>query len=91
MLSIHVVENLLLCGTIINDWEPLMLMEANLEVLHRRGLNWVADCPLKPNALSLCTIPSALLPSILTSTFLVTALIQSVLCSWHSLEIYSDT
>uniref|UniRef100_A0A4W5MD71 Histidine N-acetyltransferase C-terminal domain-containing protein n=1 Tax=Hucho hucho TaxID=62062 RepID=A0A4W5MD71_9TELE len=57
VLSTYVVANLLPGGTIINNWEPLNLMEDNLEVLRRRGLTWVADCPLRPNALSLCTRP----------------------------------
>lgn len=47
----------LLCGTIINDREPLKLMEANMEVLRRRGLNWVADCPLRPNVSAPYPVP----------------------------------
>ncbi|KAM3873534.1 histidine N-acetyltransferase-like [Diretmus argenteus] len=59
ILSDHVVSNLLPGKTIINDWEPLKPVEANLEVLHRRGLTWIADRQFEPTALSLRTTPYA--------------------------------
>lgn len=34
-------------------------MEANLEVLRRRGLKWIADREVEPAAVSLCTPPYA--------------------------------
>ncbi|CAJ1061344.1 N-acetyltransferase 16%2C like isoform X1 [Xyrichtys novacula] len=59
ILSDHVVSNLLPSKTIINDWEPLKPVEANLEVLRRRGLTWIVDCEFEPSAISLCTTPYA--------------------------------
>ncbi|KAM9353287.1 histidine N-acetyltransferase-like [Symphorus nematophorus] len=59
ILTDHVVSNLLPGKTIINDWEPLKPMEANLEVLRRRGLTWIADRESEPTAVSLCTTPYA--------------------------------
>nr|XP_020473053.1 histidine N-acetyltransferase-like [Monopterus albus] len=59
ILSDHVVSNLLPNKTIINDWEPLKPVQANLEVLRRRGLTWIADHELEPSAISLCTTPYA--------------------------------
>ncbi|GAA6234689.1 histidine N-acetyltransferase-like isoform X2 [Lates japonicus] len=57
VLSNHVVSNLLPGKTIINDWEPLKPVEANLEVLRRRGLTWIVDHEFEPSAISLCTPP----------------------------------
>ncbi|XP_018534244.1 N-acetyltransferase 16, like isoform X2 [Lates calcarifer] len=57
VLSNHVVSNLLPGKTIINDWEPLKPMEANLEVLRRRGLTWIVDNEFEPSAISPCTPP----------------------------------
>ncbi|KAF3692439.1 Histidine N-acetyltransferase [Channa argus] len=59
ILTEHVVSNLLPNKTIINDWEPLKPMEANLEVLRRRGLTWIVDRESEPSAVSLCTTPYA--------------------------------
>ncbi|XP_072249556.1 histidine N-acetyltransferase-like [Leuresthes tenuis] len=59
ILSDHVVSNLLPGKTIINDWEPLKPVEANLQVLRRRGLTYIADRESEPSALSLCTPPYA--------------------------------
>ncbi|CAI5661469.1 unnamed protein product [Oreochromis niloticus] len=59
VLSEHVVSNLLPGKTVINDWEPLKPVEANLEVLQRRGLTWIVDREFKPAALSLGTPPYA--------------------------------
>ncbi|XP_071325496.1 histidine N-acetyltransferase-like isoform X1 [Trachinotus anak] len=59
ILSNYVVSNLLPGKTIINDWEPLKPVEANLEVLRRRGLMWIADHESEPFAISLCTTPYA--------------------------------
>ncbi|XP_041843697.1 histidine N-acetyltransferase-like [Melanotaenia boesemani] len=59
ILSDHVVSNLLPGKTIINDWEPLKPVEANLEVLRRRGLTYITDQESEPSALSLCTPPYA--------------------------------
>ncbi|XP_070692154.1 histidine N-acetyltransferase-like [Pempheris klunzingeri] len=59
LLSEHVVSNLLPGKTIINDWEPLRPVEANMEVLRRRGLTWIADREFEPAAISLCTTPYA--------------------------------
>ncbi|XP_044063925.1 histidine N-acetyltransferase-like [Siniperca chuatsi] len=59
ILTDHVVSNLLPGKTIINDWEPLKPMEANLEVLRRRGLTWIVDREFEPTAMSLCTTPYA--------------------------------
>ncbi|XP_059195751.1 histidine N-acetyltransferase-like [Centropristis striata] len=59
ILSDHVVSNLLPGGTIINDWEPLRPLEANLEVLRRRGLTWIVDRESEPAAVSLSTAPYA--------------------------------
>ncbi|KAK2845150.1 hypothetical protein Q5P01_011809 [Channa striata] len=55
ILTEHVVSNLLPSKTIINDWEPLKPVEANLEVLRRRGLTWIVDQQSEPSAVSLCT------------------------------------
>ncbi|XP_028280893.1 probable N-acetyltransferase 16 isoform X2 [Parambassis ranga] len=57
ILSPHVVSNLLPGKTIICDWEPLRPVEANLEVLWRRGLTWIADREYDPAAISLLTPP----------------------------------
>ncbi|XP_028985261.1 histidine N-acetyltransferase-like isoform X2 [Betta splendens] len=57
ILSDHVVFSLLPSKTIINDWEPLKPMEANMEVLRRRRLTWIVDRELEPSAISLCTTP----------------------------------
>ncbi|XP_026228099.1 histidine N-acetyltransferase-like [Anabas testudineus] len=57
ILTDHVVSNLLPGQTMINNWEPLKPMEANLEVLHRRNLMWIADREVEPTAVSLCTPP----------------------------------
>lgn len=57
ILTDHVVSNLLPEKTIISDWEPLRPMEANMEVLRRRGLTWIVDHELEPSAVSLCTKP----------------------------------
>lgn len=57
ILSDHVVSSLLPSGTIINDWEPLKPVEANVEVLRRRRLTWVADREAEPSALGLCSAP----------------------------------
>ncbi|GAA6234688.1 histidine N-acetyltransferase-like isoform X4 [Lates japonicus] len=57
VLSNHVVSNLLPGKTIINDWEPLKPVEANLEVLRRRGLTWIVDHEFEPSVISLCTPP----------------------------------
>uniref|UniRef100_A0A7N9ANW9 Histidine N-acetyltransferase-like n=1 Tax=Mastacembelus armatus TaxID=205130 RepID=A0A7N9ANW9_9TELE len=59
ILSNHVVYNLLPGKTIINDWEPLKPMEANLEVLRRRGLTWIVDHEVDPSVVSLSTPPYA--------------------------------
>ncbi|XP_070823243.1 histidine N-acetyltransferase-like [Chaetodon trifascialis] len=59
ILSDHVITNLLPNKTIINDWEPLKPVEANLEVLRRRGLTWIVDREFEPTAISLCTTPYA--------------------------------
>lgn len=59
VLSDHMVSNLLPGKTIINDWEPLKPVEANLEVLQRRGLTWIVDREFEPAALSLGTPPYA--------------------------------
>ncbi|XP_038566282.1 histidine N-acetyltransferase-like [Micropterus salmoides] len=59
VLTDHVVCNLLPGKTIINDWEPLKPMEANLEVLRRRGLTWIVDREFEPMTISLCTTPYA--------------------------------
>lgn len=59
LLSDHVVSHLLPGRTIINDWEPLKPLEANLEVLRRRGLTYIVDHPSEPSALSLLTPPYA--------------------------------
>ncbi|XP_048884685.1 N-acetyltransferase 16, like isoform X9 [Brienomyrus brachyistius] len=42
---------------IIQDWQPLKLLESNLEVLQRRNLTWLADGLEKPTFLSLHTPP----------------------------------
>uniref|UniRef100_A0A3Q1J6F8 N-acetyltransferase domain-containing protein n=1 Tax=Anabas testudineus TaxID=64144 RepID=A0A3Q1J6F8_ANATE len=60
ILTDHVVSNLLPGQTMINNWEPLKPMEANLEVLHRRNLMWIADREVEPTAVSLCTPPHGL-------------------------------
>ncbi|XP_070768817.1 histidine N-acetyltransferase-like [Enoplosus armatus] len=57
ILTDHVVSNLLPGKTIINDWEPLKPMEANLEVLRRRGLTWIVDREFEPTTISLCIKP----------------------------------
>ncbi|XP_040899610.1 histidine N-acetyltransferase-like [Toxotes jaculatrix] len=57
ILTDHVISNLLPGKTIIVDWEPLKPVEANLEVLRRRGLMWIADREFEPTALSLGTAP----------------------------------
>ncbi|KAM4600396.1 histidine N-acetyltransferase-like [Polymixia lowei] len=57
VLSDYVVSTLLPGGTIVNDWEPLRPVQANLEVLRRRGLTWISDRRFEPSALSLCTVP----------------------------------
>ncbi|XP_056235634.1 histidine N-acetyltransferase-like [Seriola aureovittata] len=59
VLTDHVVSNLLPGKTIVNDWEPLKPVEANLEVLRRRSLTWIADREFEPSAISLCTAPYA--------------------------------
>uniref|UniRef100_A0A1A8S5K2 Si:ch211-138a11.5 n=2 Tax=Nothobranchius TaxID=28779 RepID=A0A1A8S5K2_9TELE len=59
ILSDHVISNLLPGKTIINDWEPLKPVEANLEVLRRRELTFIADHESEPSALSLGTPPYA--------------------------------
>ncbi|AWP15856.1 putative N-acetyltransferase 16-like [Scophthalmus maximus] len=59
ILSDHVVSNLLPGKTIIDDWEPLRPVEANLEVLRRRGPMWMADRVLEPTVVSLCSPPYA--------------------------------
>lgn len=59
ILTNHVVSNLLPNKTIINCWEPLKPMEANLEVLRRRDLTWIVDREFEPTAISLCTTPYA--------------------------------
>ncbi|KAF1388504.1 hypothetical protein PFLUV_G00090950 [Perca fluviatilis] len=59
ILTDYVVSNLLPGKTIINDWEPLKPLEANLEVLRRRGLMWIADRAFEPTVVSLCTPPYA--------------------------------
>ncbi|KAM4579805.1 histidine N-acetyltransferase-like [Odontesthes bonariensis] len=59
ILSDHVVSKLLPGKTIINDWEPLKPVEANLPLLRRRALTYVADHETEPSALSLCTPPYA--------------------------------
>ncbi|KAF3692440.1 Histidine N-acetyltransferase [Channa argus] len=61
ILTNHVVSNLLPGKTIISNWEPLKPMKANMEVLSRRRLTWIADNESEPNALSLCT-PSYSVP-----------------------------
>ncbi|KAG7233281.1 hypothetical protein INR49_007263 [Caranx melampygus] len=60
ILTDHVISNLLPGKTIINDWEPLKPVKANMEVLRRRGLTWIVDCDHEPSAISLCTTPYAL-------------------------------
>uniref|UniRef100_A0A8C9ZX77 N-acetyltransferase domain-containing protein n=1 Tax=Sander lucioperca TaxID=283035 RepID=A0A8C9ZX77_SANLU len=57
ILTDYVVSNLLPGKTIINDWEPLKPLEANLEVLRRRGLIWIVDCEFEPTVMSLCSPP----------------------------------
>ncbi|XP_048884681.1 N-acetyltransferase 16, like isoform X6 [Brienomyrus brachyistius] len=42
---------------IIQNWQPLKLLESNLEVLQRRNLTWLADSLEKPTFLSLHTPP----------------------------------
>ncbi|XP_072573507.1 probable N-acetyltransferase 16 [Paramormyrops kingsleyae] len=42
---------------IIQDWQPLKLVESNLEVLRRRNLTWLADSLEQPTFLSLHTPP----------------------------------
>uniref|UniRef100_A0A7N9ALL7 Histidine N-acetyltransferase-like n=1 Tax=Mastacembelus armatus TaxID=205130 RepID=A0A7N9ALL7_9TELE len=59
ILSNHVVYDLLPGKTIINNWEPLKPMEANLEVLRRRGLTWIVDHEVDPSVVSLSTPPYA--------------------------------
>ncbi|XP_071325498.1 histidine N-acetyltransferase-like [Trachinotus anak] len=59
ILTNHVISNLLPGKTIINDWEPLKPVEANLEVLRRRSLVWIADREVEPTVISLCTAPYA--------------------------------
>ncbi|KAG7232986.1 hypothetical protein INR49_007883 [Caranx melampygus] len=59
ILTDHVISNLLPGKTIINDWEPLKPVKANMEVLRRRGLTWIVDCDHEPSAISLCTTPYA--------------------------------
>uniref|UniRef100_A0A672FY09 Histidine N-acetyltransferase C-terminal domain-containing protein n=1 Tax=Salarias fasciatus TaxID=181472 RepID=A0A672FY09_SALFA len=59
ILTRHVVSNLLPGETIISDWEPLKPLEANLEVLRRRGLTWIVDRESEPKALGLGTPPYA--------------------------------
>lgn len=59
ILTDHVVSNLLPSKTIINCFEPLKSMEANLEVLHHRGLTWIVDRKIEPPTISLCTTPYA--------------------------------
>ncbi|XP_039973212.1 histidine N-acetyltransferase-like [Xiphias gladius] len=57
ILTDHVISNLLPGKTIIIDWEPLKPVEANLEVLRRRGLMVIADREFEPTVISLCTPP----------------------------------
>ncbi|KAM9309155.1 histidine N-acetyltransferase-like [Pholidichthys leucotaenia] len=59
ILSDHVVSNLLPGKTIIDDWEPLKPIEANLEVLRRKALTWIVDREHEAAALSLGTPPYA--------------------------------
>nr|XP_020514048.1 histidine N-acetyltransferase-like isoform X2 [Labrus bergylta] len=59
ILTDHVVSNLLPSKTIINNWEPLRPMEANMEILRRRGLTCIVDREFEPTAISLCTTPYA--------------------------------
>uniref|UniRef100_A0A3B3QXM9 N-acetyltransferase domain-containing protein n=1 Tax=Paramormyrops kingsleyae TaxID=1676925 RepID=A0A3B3QXM9_9TELE len=42
---------------IIQDWQPLKLVESNFEVLRRRNLTWLADSLEQPTFLSLHTPP----------------------------------
>ncbi|XP_034553244.1 histidine N-acetyltransferase-like [Notolabrus celidotus] len=57
ILSDHMVSKLLPNKTLINNWEPLKPVEANLEVLRRRELKWIVDRESKPSAVSLRTAP----------------------------------
>ncbi|KAG7232985.1 hypothetical protein INR49_007882 [Caranx melampygus] len=57
ILTDHVISNLLPGKTIINDWEPLKPMKANMEVLRRRRLIWMADRESEPSVVSVCTAP----------------------------------
>ncbi|XP_069580661.1 histidine N-acetyltransferase-like [Brachyistius frenatus] len=59
ILSDYVVSKLLPGKIIINDWEPLKPVEANMEVLRRRGLTWIVDREFEPAAISLCSPPYA--------------------------------
>lgn len=44
-------------GAIIQDWQPLQPIEANLEILGRRDLTWLVDNQEKPTFLSFYTPP----------------------------------
>ena len=44
-------------GAIIQDWQPLQPIEANLEILGRRDLSWLVDDQEKPTFLSFYTPP----------------------------------
>ncbi|KAM9584478.1 LOW QUALITY PROTEIN: putative N-acetyltransferase 16 [Trichechus inunguis] len=57
LLSPLVQRDVLLGGTIIQDWQPYRPSESNLSLLAAKGLEWRVDSRARPRVLTLCLRP----------------------------------
>ncbi|XP_074839141.1 putative N-acetyltransferase 16 [Carettochelys insculpta] len=57
VLSPTFQSEVLPAGTLLQDWQPYRPRESNLALLAPRRVRWLADCKVRPTAVSLCGPP----------------------------------